>query len=179
MSLAIANQALVGTGITFHIVDIGAEAGMAPEIAVAIFLPIAVVSTLVGFAVGYAVDRVSIRTLIMVMMVGQIGMFVGMAAFDNEVLRIPTVACWGLASGFYGPLTVAALPGFFGREHLGAIQGAHMMIIVIASALGPAILAGLHQLFGSYQMGFYLVALLPVLVLVWAPFTKDPQARSA
>lgn len=176
MSLAIGNQALVGTGITFHIVDIGAEAGMTAESAVAIFLPVAIVSTLVGFAVGYAIDRVSVRTLIMVMMLGQIGMFVGMASFDSAAIRIATMACWGLSSGFYGPLTVAALPGFFGREQLGAIQGAHMMIIVIASALGPAILASLHELFGSYQIGFYVVAIMPLLVLVWAPFTTDPQA---
>ncbi len=175
ISLAIGNQALVGTGITFHIVDIGAEAGMTAETAVAIFLPIAIVSTLVGFAVGYAVDRVHVRTLVMVMMLGEIGMFAGMASFDNTAIRVATVACWGLASGFYGPLTVASLPGFFGREHLGSIQGAHMMIIVIASALGPAILASLHELFGSYEVGFYVVAVMPLLVLLWAPFTTDPQ----
>jgi OFA family oxalate/formate antiporter-like MFS transporter len=179
VSLAISNQALVGTGITFHIVDIGAEAGMAAESAVAIFLPVAIASTLVGFAVGYAIDRVSIRVLIMIMMAGQIGMFVGMASFENDAMRIGTIVCWGLASGFYGPLTVAALPGFFGREHLGAIQGAHMMIIVIASALGPATLASLHAWFGSYQIGFYVVAVMPFAVLVWAPFTTDPQMTSA
>jgi len=178
ISLAIGNQALVGTGITFHIVDIGAEAGMAAESAVAIFLPVAIVSTLVGFAVGYAIDRVSVRVLIMVMMLGQIGMFAGMASFDTDAIRVATVACGGLASGFYGPLTVAALPGFFGREHLGRIQGAHMMIIVIASALGPAILASLHEWFGSYRIGFYVVAVMPLGVLVWAPFTTDPQVDS-
>jgi len=176
VSLAIGNQALVGTGITFHIVDIGAEAGMAAETAVAVFLPIAVVSTLVGFAVGYAVDRVAVRTLIMVMMIGEIGMFAGMASFENTAIRIVTIVSWGLASGFYGPLTVAALPGFFGREHLGAIQGAHMMIIVIASALGPAMLAALHEVFGSYEIGFYVVATMPLAVLLCAPFTTDPQA---
>jgi OFA family oxalate/formate antiporter-like MFS transporter len=178
ISLAIGNQALVGTGITFHIVDIGVEAGMTAERAVAIFLPVAIASTLVGFAVGYAIDRVSVRVLVMVMMLGQIGMFVGMASFDNDATRVATVACWGLSSGFYGPLTVAALPGFFGREHLGSIQGAHMMIIVIASALGPAILAGLHEWFGSYRIGFYVVAAMPLGVLLWAPFTVDPQSES-
>jgi OFA family oxalate/formate antiporter-like MFS transporter len=70
------------------------------------------------------------------------------------------------------------LPGFFGREHLGAIQGAHMMVIVIASALGPATLAGLHDWFGSYEIGFYLVATMPLAVFAWAPFTADPQAAS-
>jgi MFS family permease len=177
VSLGIGNQALVGTGITFHITSIGAEFGMDPGRAVAIFLPIAVVSASVGFAIGYLVDRVAIRSLIAVMMAAQIGMFVGMTQLGDPVYRIATIACWGLVSGFYGPLTVAALPGFFGRMHLGAIQGAQMMIIVIASALGPSLLAALHSFFGSYRPGFYWVALMPAAVLLWAPFTRDPQQR--
>lgn len=177
VSLAIGNQAMIGTGITFHITNIGAEFGMDATAAVAIFLPIAVVSTGLGFGVGYLVDRVAVRHLVVAMMIGQIGMFAGMAHFGDAAVRIATIASWGLSSAFYGPLTVAALPGFFGRQHLGAIQGAQMMVIVIASALGPTLLAALHALFGSYRPGFYWVTLFPVAVALWAPFTRDPQQR--
>jgi MFS family permease len=175
VSLGIAVQAMVGTGITFHITNIGSEAGLVANQAVAIFLPVAVFSTLVGFAVGYLIDRVAIRFLVMVMMLGQAGMFVGMTQIGDPVMRLVTAACWGLASGFYAPLTVAALPSFFGRRHLGAIQGAQMMVIVIASAFGPSLLAGLHEIFGSYRWGFYGLTALPALVLIWAPFTRDPH----
>jgi cyanate permease len=178
VSLGIGNQAMVGTGITFHITNIGAEMGLTTEQAVAIFLPIAVVSTLVGFAVGWAVDRVAIRHLIAIMMLGQVGMFVGMGYFDQPAVRGATVLAWGLSSGFYGPLTVAALPGFFGRLHLGAIQGAQMMVIVIASALGPSLLAFLHWAFGAYRPGLVACALFPIAVFSWAPFTTDPQAET-
>ena len=57
MALALAVQGMVITGITFHIVDIGAEAGLDREQAVSIFLPIAVCSTITGALVGWLADR--------------------------------------------------------------------------------------------------------------------------
>ena len=96
----------------------------------------------------------------------------------DRVLGAVCLASWGLSSGFYGPLTVAALPNFFGRSHLGSIQGAMMMVLVIASALGPAALAAGKAAFGSYAWSLYTLAGLPLLLLVAAPFTRDPQHPS-
>jgi MFS family permease len=175
VTLGIGSQAMVGTGITFHIVDLGAEMGLGESQAVAIFLPIAVVSAGVGFLAGAAVDRYPIRRLMMVMMAGQIVMFGAMAHLGDSWLRVLAIVGWGVAGGFYGPLTVAALPNFFGRTHLGAIQGAMMSSIVIASALGPSALAGLRDAFDSYQPGLYLMIALPLVVFLAAPFTRDPK----
>lgn len=175
VTFGIGSQAMVGTGITFHIVDLGSELGLAETEAVAIFLPIALVSAAIGFAAGAAVDRFPIRALIMAMMAAQCGMFVAMGHYDEPGWRVLAVAGWGTASGFYGPLTVAALPNFFGRTHLGAIQGAMMSCIVIASALGPSALAALRDAFGSYRPGLYAMVALPVVVFLAAPFTRDPR----
>ena len=175
VALGIGNQAMIGTGITFHIVDIGAQAGLSEQAAVAIFLPVAVVSTFVGIAAGAAIDRYPVRYLIMLMMVGQCGLFAGMANFGDPVLRVAMVGFWGLSSGFYGPLMVAALPNFFGRTHIGAIQGVLMMVLVLASALGPSALAIGNDFFGSYAPGLYASVALPLAVFLAAPFTRDPQ----
>ncbi len=174
VTFAIGSQAMVGTGITFHIVDLGAEMGLAERQAVSIFLPIAVVSAIVGFLAGAAVDRYPIRRLIMVMMAAQTVMFAAMAHFAEPGWRVAATLGWGVASGFYGPLTVAAIPNFFGRTHLGAIQGAMMSAIVIASALGPSALAALRDAFDSYVPGLYLMVALPAIVFVGAPLTPDP-----
>ena len=177
VALAIGSQALVGTGITFHIVDLGAEMGLSESEAVAIFLPIALVTVPVGFLAGAAVDRFPVRRLIMVMMAAQAVMFAAIAHFGDPWFRIVAIVGWGVASGFYGPLTVAALPNFFGRTHLGAIHGAMMSAIVIASALGPSALAALRNAFESYQPGLYLMVALPVAVFLAAPFTQQPRPQ--
>lgn len=175
VTLGIGSQAMVGTGITFHIVDMGAELGLTETQAVSIFLPIALISTGVGFLAGMAADRYPIRWLIMAMMLGQVVYFAAMPHVDGTAGRLAAIGGWGFASGFYGPLTVAALPRFFGRTHLGAIQGALMSALVMASALGPSALASLKGFFGSYAPGLYAMTALPILVFLVAPFTRDPQ----
>jgi len=175
VTLAIGSQALVGTGITFHIVDLGAEGGLGEAASVAIFLPIALVSTATGFLAGVAVDRFPVRNLIMAMMGAQIVMFAGIAEIGETWPRWVGVAGWGVASGFYGPLMAAALPNFFGLRHIGAIQGVMMMCLVIASALGPSALAIFKDVFGSYAPGLYAMIALPVGVGLMAPFTPYPH----
>lgn len=174
VTLGIAIQAMVGTGITFHIVDIGVVAGLSQSQAVGIFLPIAGVSVLVGLAAGWAVDRTRVQYLVMVMMVGQVATYVSVPHFDQPLWRLLTIAGWGLASGFYGPLTVAAMPRFFGRTHLGAIAGFQMMILVLASAAGPALLAAFRETLGDYRVGLTVCAALPVFVILLAMMSGDP-----
>ncbi|MFK7896802.1 MAG: MFS transporter [Myxococcota bacterium] len=175
VTIGIANHAMVGTGIALHIVDLGAEIGLDEAAALRVFLPVTMISMPTAIIMGLAVDRFPIRFLIMGMMLGQMLMF-GLAPHMNDPLlyRI-CIAGWGLSAGFYGPLTVAALPNFFGRTHLGAISGVMMMVIVIASALGPALLAGFKAHFGSYAPGLHALAFLPLVVFIAAPFTRNPR----
>lgn len=175
VTLGIATQALVGTGIAFHIVDLGAEAGLSETNAVSIFLPIALMSVPIGFAAGAALDRFPVRYSMMLVMLGQCVMFAGMANFGDPWLRAAGIAGWSLGAGFFGPLMTAAMPNFFGRTHIGAIQGAMMMCLVISSALGPSALALFKDAFGSYAPGLYALILLPLTVFVAAPFTRDPR----
>lgn len=175
VTLGVANHAMVGTGISLHIVDLGAEAGLTEAQALRVFLPVSLISVPTGITMGMAVDRYPMRYLIMAMMVGQTLMFGLAAHLGDPLLYALCLAGWGFSSGFYGPLTVAALPNFFGRTHLGAIQGVMMMVIVIASALGPAMLAGAKTVFGSYEAGLHGLAFLPLVIFLVAPFTRNPQ----
>ena len=124
---------------------------------------------------GLAIDRFPLRYLLMAMMVGQVLMFGLAPQLGDPVLYWICLAGWGFSGGLYGPLTVAALPNFFGRTHLGAISGVMMMVIVIASALGPAMLAAVKATFGSYGVGLQILAFLPLGIFIVAPFTRDPQ----
>jgi len=175
VTLGIGNHAMVGTGIALHIVDLGAEAGLTEAQSLGVFLPVTLISVPTGIAMGMAIDRFPMRFLIMAMMVGQTLMFSLAPHLGDPVLYALCLGGWGFSGGFYGPLTVAALPNYFGRTHLGAIQGVMMMVIVIASALGPAMLAGAQAYLGSYEAGLHVLAFLPLVIFLVAPFTRDPQ----
>jgi len=175
VTLGISNHAMVGTGIALHIVDLGAEVGLTEADALGIFLPITLISVPTGIVMGLAVDRFPMRFLLMAMMVGQVLMFGLAPRLGDPVLYWLCIAGWGFSGGFYGPLSVAAIPNFFGRTHLGAISGVMMMVIVIASALGPAVLATVKATFGSYGVGLEVLAFLPLGIFFVAPFTRDPR----
>jgi len=176
-AFALAIQSMVYTGITFHIVDLGAEHGMGRVEVVSLFIPIAVVSMSMGFAVGLAADRLRLQWLVMAMMVFQAIGFVGFAQLQDPVWRAVGVAGWGLSGGFYGPLTTVAIPKLFGRRHLGAISGALMSLLVMASALGPSALAMSKLVLGAYRPGLLALCALPAIAFALAPFARTPGPR--
>ena len=174
VTLAFASQALSITGITFHIVSIGAELGIAEANMVTIFIPIAVVSTLVGFSVGLACDRVPLPFIFMFMMVFQAVGIGAIANLDIPWTIVPATVGLGVSGGCFGTLTTVVLPRFFGRAHLGAIAGVQMMAIVIASAIGPSLLANVKAVTGSYSGALYACCLFAPVVVALMFFVPSP-----
>jgi MFS family permease len=161
VTIPVAALASTGTALTFHIVDFGAELGLADSEVVAIFVPIAIVSVPVTIAGGWFVDRVHPVLIAAVMSVAQIVMYLTVGHVDRAAWAVVAVAAWGIAQGCYAPLTSAALPRLFGRRHLGAIAGVQMSTMVIGSAIGPALFALVEAVTGSYVPALWLSAALP------------------
>lgn len=70
---------------------------------------------------------------------------------------------------------------YYGRQGLGRVQGAAMMIGVTASALGPLPFAWLQTQFDGFRGAIFVMMLLPVLALVALAIGKPPveQPRGA
>ncbi|MDB9528897.1 MFS transporter [Oscillatoria sp. CS-180] len=175
VTLALASQALTITGITFHIVDIGAAAGLPEKQTVAIFLPIGVIATVTGYLIGIASDRIRLKVLFMAMMLFEAMGVASMAHLDNPLLRLLTILGLGFTGGCFGTLSTVTMPRYFGRRHLGAIAGVEMMTLVIASAIGPSLLAMFNEFFGNYRMGLYVCAGIPLTVLLLLIPSSNPQ----
>jgi len=65
-------------------------------------------------------------------------------------------------------------PRFFGRRHLGSIQGTAQTIAVIGASIGPIPLGFAFDHFGSYEGALLLLALLPVLCALAILFMRAP-----
>ena len=74
----------------------------------------------------------------------------------------PITLLWATAMGLGGGLVMVLFfsvwPRVYGRRHLGRIQGAAQAMTVLASAVGPLLLAWCVELTGSYAAMFYLLA---------------------
>lgn len=174
VTLALAINAMVFTGITFHIVDLGREMGLDATEAVSVFLPIAIVSTLSRLISGWASDRVSVRPLVLVMLAAQAVSFIGFGRLSDPFFMMIAIAAWGTTAGLYSTLLGVAMPNLFGRLHLGAISGFQMSCMVAGSAAGPAALALAERSLGSYREGLLLCCGLSAACFVFASVTRQP-----
>jgi len=66
----------------------------------------------------------------------------------------------------------------FGRAHLGKIQGAAQTLTVLASAIGPLLLAECLTRAGSYAVIFYLLAVIVGVLGIAAWLAPVPSPKS-
>jgi predicted MFS family arabinose efflux permease len=125
-----------------------------------------VVSTMLGlvanFAGGWLASWWPIQRL----------MGIGMAVLAAALLMLPHVTtrahvvlyaiALGVAGGFVTVVFFSVWGQVFGRCHLGRIQGGAQMLTVLASAVGPLLLAQTLERTGSYDAIFYSLAVVVV-----------------
>jgi cyanate permease len=76
------------------------------------------------------------------------------------------------------------LANTFGRKHLRRIQGSAQMMTVLASAIGPLLLAKSHEWTGNYSTVFYALGAVVVVLgisawVVRLPGEADLRSRRA
>ncbi len=164
-------HALFGTALTFHVVDIFAEAGRSSSEAFAYFIPAAIVSTSTNFIGGFAADRMRLKPLLLIMLATfAIGAW-GLLHLADDWGYWLLVAGFGIGGGLWGVLSNLAFIRFFGPAHLGEISGLNTSVTVLASAIGPFLFSFSRDYTGSYTpamlacLGALLVLLLISAVL--------------
>lgn len=168
VTLTLSLQAMVFTGVTFHIVDLGIDTGIGGREAVKLFIPIAIVSTTTGMLSGWAADRVPVRALVLISIGLQTIAYIGAGRLGEWPFLVMMVVGWGGAGGLFATLLNVAMPNFFGRTHLGSITSIQMSSMVAASALGPAFLAASKTYLGSYDAGLLWCCALSSAVFLFA-----------
>ncbi|MGI9612897.1 MAG: MFS transporter, partial [Acidimicrobiales bacterium] len=168
VTLPIFSMSIVGTAITFHIVDLGTEVGLDESTIVRIFVPVAVLSIPVTLVGGWLADVVPVLGLAVAMALLQIAMYLAVGELGDPVWQVVAIVSWGASSGLRAVLMAAALPRLFGRTNLGAIAGAQMSTLVIGSALGPFFFAWVQATAGTYQRALVISVIGPVASLLLA-----------
>jgi MFS family permease len=141
-----------------------------------------VVSTMVGllanFGGGWLASIWPIQRL----------MGVGMLILGAALLSLPLVkrqghvtayaVTMGAAGGIVTVVFFSVWGQVFGRTHLGKIQGWAQMMTVLASAVGPLLLAETLRLTGSYDWIFQLLAAVVGLLAVGCWVVRLPVQRT-
>jgi MFS family permease len=137
------------------------------------------VSTMLGllanFGGGWLAQRWPIQRL----------MGLGMAMLAVALLALPLVrtqthvmlyaVTMGVSGGIVTVVFFSVWGQVFGRSHLGRIQGCAQTMTVVASAIGPLLLAKTFERTGSYDLMFYTLAGLVTVLGVCSWWTPLPQ----
>ena len=141
-------------------------------------LIIVALTSLVGnFLGGWIASKWKMNRLLAVAMVLLAGSLVALPHVSTQMHVALYAAVMGLAGGFVIVIFFSFWSAAYGRKHLGKIQGIAQALTVIASALGPLILAETASRTGSYATIFYLLTVVVLLLALCAWFVKVPQTE--
>ena len=169
--------ALFGTAFTFHATSIGDEYGFTRERIINLFVPIAATSVVTNLIFGAINARMRLKFLLLIMNLGCIAAATGMLYLNHIGGEVAYVLGNGIASGGFVSLSGIVFPRFYGREHLGAISGVNMSVMVIGSGLGPLLFGACHHFADSYRLILIVSAIIPAVLALLSLRADNPQIK--
>ncbi|MGB0373015.1 MAG: MFS transporter, partial [Opitutales bacterium] len=151
--------------------------GLSREYILGLFVPTAGVAVCTGFVVAWLTDLSFVRVKYLLLLMA-LGAFLGSVALligDYPKVFWMHVIGFGVSGGCFGSLSTIVYPRFFGRTHIGAIQGVFMTTVVVASAIGPFLFSVFQYLFGGYRSGFAVSAIIAASLAFSALRADNPQ----
>jgi MFS family permease len=179
-ALASSVYGLIASGIALFNESILAELGFDAATYHRSLVIIALTALIGNFFGGWLATKWSLNRL----------MALAMSLLGLSLLALPHVrtqthvaayaSVMGVAGGFVMVLFFSFWSRAFGRAHLGKIQGAAQTLTVLASAIGPLLLAECVTRTGSYAVIFYLLAAVVGLLgmAAWLVAIPSPKKSS-
>src|SRR5207344_797157 len=122
-------------------------------------LVITALTALVGnFAGGAFASKGSMRRLLAAAMLLLTLSLAALPQVRTQAHVMAYAVVMGLAGGFVMVVFFSFWGRAYGRAHLGRIQGAAQILTVLASAVGPLVLAECVARTGSYAVAFHAMA---------------------
>ena len=169
---------LVASGIGLFNESILAERGLGANIYYQTLVVTAMTGLAGNFVGGWLARTVPLHRL---MAVSLFVLTIGLLALP-QISTTPMAMAWAVMMGLGGGLVMVLFfsvwPRVYGRRQLGRIQGAAQAMTVLASAVGPLLLATCIEMTGSYAAMFYILAAAVGSVAAAASLTTMPPYRT-
>lgn len=163
------------TGLSFHVVDIFTSTGYERSEAIAIFLPISVISVSFSLLFNFLSDYIPLKVILFIMIGGAFLGGLGLAGLSGGWGLWLTIGGAGIMGGLFAVLNSVAWPNLFGRKHLGAISGKAMSMVVFASALAPVSFSLSKTFLKSYTAIGWVGIFIALFITVGSLKANDPQ----
>lgn len=179
ITLIVSFHGLFATAYTFHVIDIARSFGVERATILNFFIYSSILSVLANVVTGFVTDHIRLRFVITAF--GLCG-----ALYSTGVLLLPTslgmvllVAGMGCSWGVFPILSSVGFPRYFGRAHIGAINGASLAWMVWGSALGPLAFSIGKDFLGGYRVPIAASAAIYLLLAIGGVFAQNPSRMAA
>ena len=166
---------LVASGIGLFNESILAERGFGPSIYYQTLVVTAMTGLAGNFIGGWLARTIQLNRL---MAISLFVLTLGLVALPH-ISSMKMAMAWAVMMGIGGGLVMVLFfsvwPRVYGRRQLGRIQGVAQAMTVVASAIGPLLLAACVEMTGSYAAMFYILATAVGAVAVAAVGLRMPR----
>ncbi|RPI57567.1 MAG: MFS transporter [Acidobacteria bacterium] len=169
---------LVASGIGLFNESILAERGFGPDIYYQTLVVTAMTGLLGNFAGGWLARFVPLNRLMAISLFVLAAGLLALPYVSTVAMAMVWASMMGLGGGLVMVLFFSVWPRVYGRRHLGRIQGVAQAMTVLASAVGPLLLAATVERTGSYAAMFYLLAAAVAVLAGTALLVSLPSARN-
>jgi MFS family permease len=166
---------LIASGIGLFNESILAERGFAAGVYHRSLVMMALTSLAGNFLGGWLAEKWSVNRLMALAMALLAAALIGLPSIKTVGQVDVFAVVMGIAGGFVIVIFFSFWAKTFGRAQLGRIQGTAQMMTVLASALGPLLLAKCNAWTGSYAAVFYVLAGAVALLGVAAWLVRLPR----
>ena len=176
LSLGKAIHGALITGLTFHQISLMGAQGVSASMAAMALTVGALARMAAGLLMGPLLDRFPVH---LILSAGFGMMAVGMAYLvrvDSTATAFLYASILGVAGGTLMTGSAFAFPHYFGRAHLGSIQGPANTVGILGAALGPIPFGVAFDLLGGYRGAILVQAVFPV-ILAGAMIISGPPRR--
>ena len=167
------------TAMFFHQVSVFEAQGLDATTAASVFSISAVVMVITTPFVGILLDRFPTKPLYATALLSVSVSLVAMSFVNDLSSAIVFSVLFGAANGAMHAHFTFVWPKFFGRRHLGSIQGVNQMGAVIGASIGPIPLGLGYDHLGGYGGTLVALAAIPLMCAGAVAFMRAPRLEGA
>lgn len=180
-ALSLATLSMLVTALFFHQVSIFTHQGVDAYVAARVFSVSAITMVLAMPVIGRLLDRFPTKPIFACAMLTQTAALIAIVFVDDLASAVLYAVVFGLNNAAVQTHYTYVWPRFFGRRHLGSIQGTAQTIGIMGASVGPLPFGAAFDLFGSYTGALLVFAVQPLLcalaiLLMPLPRLGDPDS---
>ncbi len=174
-ALSLSSFSMLVTALFFYQVSIFQTQGLSEQIAARVF-PISAITMVCCMPIfGRMLDRYPTKPLFSAAMLLMTGSLMSMVFVHDLPTAVVYAVIFGMNNAAVHALIGYVWPRFFGRKHLGSIQGTAATIMVVGASIGPLPFGATYDATGSYQLALLTLAILPIICAIAVLLMRPPD----